>query len=252
MVKLAREQVEQLKDWFHEEAPGYLVGQHILSTGHGTVWTDHWPAPRALFLQTSDNFVLFGQPEALSADLLRTQIQGFVEAPDVFMPLLKTAFPDLKTWPRVVYALEGAPHLLDASGSLIRPLSAIDTEQVKAWAREVPWICETWGGPAGLATSSYAWGAFVTDQLISIACSFFIGTRHEEIGVATHPEFRGRGISPACAGRLCEDIRQRGRQAIWSTGVDWTASIRVAEKLGFQFLRNETLYVAGMDISSPS
>ena len=160
----------------------------------------------------------------------------------------RSTFPGLKTWPRVVYVLEGTAKLIDVDGILIRPLSAIDIDQVEAWARDMPWICDTWGGPAGLSTSGAAWGAFVADQLVSIACSFFVGTRHEEIGVATHPAFRGRGLSPACARRLCEDIRQRGRQTIWSTGTDWAASLRVAEKLGLRFLQHETLFVVGIEI----
>ena len=59
-------------------------------------------------------------------------------------------------------------------------------------------------------------------------------------------EFRGRGLSTACASALCGDIIARGHTPSWSTSTDNVASIRVAEKLGFTLQRHDLLYLVGV------
>ncbi len=68
-------------------------------------------------------------------------------------------------------------------------------------------------------------------QLVTVACTFFLGKTYEEIGVATELTFRGLGLSPACVPALCRGIQARGHQVSWTTSPDSRASIRVAEKL---------------------
>jgi hypothetical protein len=41
--------------------------------------------------------------------------------------------------------------------------------------------------------SGYAWGAFVHAQLAAVACSFFVGSLYEEVGVVTEAAHRGQG-----------------------------------------------------------
>jgi predicted GNAT family acetyltransferase len=103
-----------------------------------------------------------------------------------------------------------------------------------------------------LAASGYAWGAFRQGRLAAVACSFFVGVHYEDIGVLTLPTERGRGLSVACAGALCADIQQRGRQPSWSTSPDNTASLRVAEKLGFTVHRRDRLLVVGYPMPQPA
>ena len=99
---------------------------------------------------------------------------------------------------------------------MVRRIQAGDVHHLCGLGLESAWISGTWGGPAGLASSGHAWGAFAEGRLISVACSFFVGERYEEVGVVTEPEFRGLGLSVACAGALCTDIRNRGRTPSWT------------------------------------
>jgi predicted GNAT family acetyltransferase len=96
-----------------------------------------------------------------------------------------------------------------------------------------------------------AWGGFIGGRLAAVACTFFAGRGHEEIGVVTEPGYRGRGLSAACAAGLCGDIVARGRIPSWTTSPDNAASMRVAEKLGFTFQRRDVLYVVGIPIPAP-
>jgi RimJ/RimL family protein N-acetyltransferase len=209
---------------------------------------DRWPDPRAVLVETAGNYSLAGDPNALTPTSLQPHIAGFVEVPEPFVPLLRAAFPDVTVWDRVILELPGKPRFSLPPDQHIRRLGPADTTQIEGLDQESDWIGKTWGGPAGLAASGYAWGAFAGGRLVSVACPFFVGQRYEDIGVVTEPEYRGQGLSVACAGAVCQDILDRGRQASWSTSPDNLASLRVAEKLGFSFQRYDHLYVVGITI----
>jgi predicted GNAT family acetyltransferase len=151
----------------------------------------------------------------------------------------------------VVYVLDHHQPQMRRHDMSIRRLHAGDTAHVAQLSPDLAWIAKTWGGAAGLAGSGYAWGALVHAQLAAVACSFFVGSGFEEVGVVTEAAYRGQGLSVACADALCQDIERRAKQASWSTSPDNRASIRVAEKLGFRFARDDRLYVCGTEIPTP-
>jgi GNAT superfamily N-acetyltransferase len=252
MIQLTIQQRTTLRNWFLPDRPGPLIGLHLLNTGHGTAWADRWPDPQALFVETAGNGSLAGDPTALTPVLIRPIVSGFVEAPRAFLPLLQEAFADLVVWERVIYTLPTVPTYTQPNGFTIRRLTGADAHHLADLSQESFWISKTWGGPAGLAASGYAWGAFAGNQLAAVANVFFVGDRYEEIGVVTEPAFRGLGLSVACSGALCEEIRARDHLPSWTTSPDNSASKRVAEKLGFQWVRNDYLYVIGSSVPKPA
>jgi predicted GNAT family acetyltransferase len=92
---------------------------------------------------------------------------------------------------------------------------------------------------------------FQGSRLVAAACPFFVGTVYEDVGVATEPGSRGQGLSTACAGAVCQDVRDRGHVPSWTTSPGNTASLRVAAKLGFSLRRRDRLLVAGVPIPEP-
>jgi GNAT superfamily N-acetyltransferase len=249
MRALTAAQAQLLGPWFADERPGPLVAPHVVATGHGRLLVDRWPAPRAVFAQAGENFQLYGAGEALSiSDLRALALDGFLAAPPAFEALVRAAYGDVKVWARVILSLPGWARLA-AAGPEVRPLNSDDAARVGGLEADMAWIASTFGGPAGLAASGYAWGAFGGDgALRSVACSFFIGERYEDIGVATASDARGQGLSPACAAALCRDIRARGRTPSWSTTPDNRNSLRVAAKLGFVREREDRLLVINRPI----
>jgi RimJ/RimL family protein N-acetyltransferase len=248
MILLTPQQCAVLSDVFASEAPGPMVASHVIQTGNGSVWVDRWPAPRAIMAEIAGNYSLSGDPQALYAADLRERIRGFVAAPPEWLPALESAFPTLTRWERVILVLRSDPHFTLPDNYLVRHLTITDAHHLWGLSPAAAWITKAWGGPAGLASSGYAWGAFADGQLVSIACTFLVGSRHEDLGVATEPGFVGRGLSTACAGALCEDVLRRGRRATWATSPDNLASLRVAAKLGFTMQRHDWLYVIGVPI----
>jgi GNAT superfamily N-acetyltransferase len=252
MIQLTPHQTTTLKKWFLPDQPGPLVGLHVIHTGNGTCFVDRWPNPRAVLMETGGNYSLAGDPETLKAADLKGRISGFVEAPEQFVPLLRATFFNMEMWDRVILELQTKPRFLLPRDQLVHRLGPPDSHHLRRLSPEVAWIGKTWGGLSGLASSGYAWGAFVDDQLVSVACTFFMGERYEDLGVVTEPGYRGLGLSVACAGALCEDILGRGRQPSWSTSPDNIASLRVAEKLGFSIQRRDRLYVVGISVPKPA
>jgi RimJ/RimL family protein N-acetyltransferase len=252
MILLTPEQTATLKNWFLPERPGPLIGSHVIHTGNGVCFVDRWPAPQVVLVETAGNYTLLGQAQALIPVDIQPHIKGFVETSEAFVPLLKAAFPDVRAWPRVVFAQRDPAGLVTVNDDAVRRLGPSDTHLLQSLDPESAWISKTWGGPGGLARSGFGWGAFVAGQLASVACTFFLGETYEEIGVVTEPRFRGLGLSTACARALCHDIRARGHQPSWTTSPDNSASIRVAEKLGFIGQRNDWLYVVGIEIPKPA
>lgn len=252
MLQLTPDQMRILRDWFVPDRPGPMVGLHVLQTGNGACFVDRWPSPRVALADSAGNFSLVGDLDALNAEDLKNRIIGFVEAPERFVPLLRTAFPGMNVWDRMIFELNAAPKLSIPAEQVIRRLVPADVFHLWGLSPEINWICNTWGGPAGLAASGRAWGAFADDRLVSVACTFYVGERYEDIGVVTEKESRGLGLSVACAGKLCEDIQSRGRRPSWTTSPDNTASQRVAEKLGFSLQRRDFLYVIGAPIPKPA
>ena len=101
------------------------------------------------------------------------------------------------------------------------------------------------------AVREHGWGAFQEGELVAVACTFFAGARYYELGVATAPGHRGRGLATACAWHAMGHAVSAGRIASWSTSPDNRASRRIAEKLGFALLRHDALYAIGIAPPQP-
>jgi RimJ/RimL family protein N-acetyltransferase len=235
----------QLRSWFLPDAPGPLVGLHVLNTGKGAIFVDRWPNPKAVLADTAANYQLLGEPSAFSPEELRTHLDGFVEASDAFEPVLREAFPTLTVWQRVILELATGESSPPEVAAEVRKLTMDDSHHVVGLSSDLTWIADTWGGPPGVAASGYAYGAFVDGRLVSVADSFFVGDSYEDIGVVTEPAFRRQNLSAACVAALCNDIISRGRRPSWSTSPDNIGSLSVARKLGFTKNRDDRILVVG-------
>ena len=248
MITLDPSQLKGFAGWFTPERPGYLVGSHVLNTGCGLAWADRSPNGRALLAEVAGNYQFYGDPQAFTPQELAPLLKGFIECPLEFEPLLQAACPDLVAWERVVYQLEDLRPISTPAGVEIRRLEETDALELAGLSPESNWVVKTLGGVSGATKSGMAWGAFVEGKLASIACPFFVGIQYEDLGVATEPPYRGRGLSTACTYALIQDVLQRGKRVSWNTSRDNLASIRVAEKLGFRFVRTDRLFVTGVEI----
>jgi GNAT superfamily N-acetyltransferase len=80
------------------------------------------------------------------------------------------------------------------------------------------------------------------EEIISEAYASALGDQYAEIGGITREDYRGRGYAPIACAYLIEASERRGYQAYWSCDADHTASIRVAQKLGFRQEKNYDIF----------
>lgn len=252
MRQLDPKELASLERCWLPDRPGPLVALHAIRTGNGTAFADRWPEPRVILASAGGNFSLSGDAGALRPEDLEGRVEGFLDAPREFEPLLREAFPGLHAWERVMHELRGDPPLVAAQGATLRGLGPEDEWRLWGLRTDTSWIAKTWGGPAGLAGSRRAFGALLGGELASVAAPFFVGDRYVDIGVVTERARRGRGLSPACAAALARDLLAQGVRPSWTTSPDNAASLRVAAKLGFERARSDVLYVIGEPVPLPA
>lgn len=74
----------------------------------------------------------------------------------------------------------------------------------------------------------------VSNRVVAIGYTSAISGGYADIGVHTAAEWRGRGFATACASMVANRVQSMGLKPVWSTSGDNPASIKIAEKLGFE------------------
>jgi RimJ/RimL family protein N-acetyltransferase len=254
MQKLPTDLWPRLRPYFGDDRAGNLLGPHTLGTGHGEWWVDSWPQPAVLLVFVGGNMALLGDPGAASrgflAEFVRERLQSweriFVDAPGPWEPLVVDTLAPLQRWPRVSLRLvERSPHEPALHACEVRLLNSEDVPALSALSEELHWIGDAWGGLAGLASSERAWGAWPEGRLASVAAPGLVGHEIEDLFVVTESRARRRGHSTACAARVIRDVTESGKTATWTTWPSNRASLRVAQKLGFERVGEDHAWIAG-------
>jgi len=257
MQVLARELWPQLRRSFGSGRIGLLIAPHVLNTGVGEWWVDRWPLPRASMLFVGGNLALQGDCEAVDpgfiaaivAQRLRSWDRILIEVNGDWERIALAVVAPLQRWPRVILRLrmQRSP-LEEATAVMFRRLGPGDADALLTLSASIQWIGDTWGGLAELARSGRAWAAWSDGRPASVAAPGFVGDIVEDISVVTEPQFRGRGLSTACAALVMNDIARGGKEPIWTTWPANAASLRVAEKLGFAKSHEDHAWIAGQPL----
>ncbi|MFI1798056.1 GNAT family N-acetyltransferase [Streptomyces sp. NPDC020379] len=226
--------------------------EHVTLTGHGSWWADDPADPRAAAVSCAGHAILAGDPRRTAPEELACLTGHYVAAPDRFLPLLGAAFHRLVPWERMIWIRSDPPPAVRLGpGTTVRRLLPRDTQALRTLGPDLAWTSASWGGPAGLAASGRCWGAFREGQLLSLACTFFAGSRYEDIAVATLPGARGRGLASACVEALCADLTTRGRVPSWTCSRDNHASRHLATRTGFRVVHEYVHYAVGAAVVPP-
>lgn len=124
---------------------------------------------------------------------------------------------------------------------LVRRLTLADLTLLEAAPRELQGA--GFGSPRGLLTEGVVAGAVVEGRVVAIAHTSSYSERHADVGVFTHPGWRGRGLATAAAALVVRQVQAAGRTPVWSAGEDNFASLRVAHKLGFVEVSRRTYVI---------
>ncbi len=94
-----------------------------------------------------------------------------------------------------------------------------------------------------MVTEGIAAGAVVDSNIVAIAHTYAETNLHTDIGVSTIEAWRKNGFATAAASLVAQEIQAKGKVPVWSCGEDNTASLRVAQKLGFTEIGHRTYVI---------
>jgi len=113
----------------------------------------------------------------------------------------------------------------------VRLLTRADYDLLEA--AEAEFRGSLWGSTRNLLEEGIIACGIVGGQVVATALVSGCSARYVDIGVYTHPAYRGQGMATAAASLVAEQVQGAGRVPVWSAGAHNTASLRVARKLGF-------------------
>ena len=91
--------------------------------------------------------------------------------------------------------------------------------------------------------------AIVDGVIVSIARATGWSERHVDVGVDTLKPYRRRGFARAAASLVTSRIQEEGQIPVWSTGHFNTASLKIAEQLGFVEIPRRTYVVTDKTVT---
>ena len=103
----------------------------------------------------------------------------------------------------------------------------------------------SFGGLPVLLAEGVVAGAVVSGKIVATARTGALTDRYADIGASTKAEWRRRGLATAAASIVARRIQETGRTPVWTCGEDNMASLRVAQKLGFEEVARLTYVIRG-------
>ena len=84
----------------------------------------------------------------------------------------------------------------------------------------------------------------ISGRVIAIGYTSAISGGYADVGVHTSADWRGRGFATACASLVANRAQRMGLTPVWSTSDDNPASIKIAEKIGFERVSSRAYLIA--------
>lgn len=95
------------------------------------------------------------------------------------------------------------------------------------------YILEYWGSISRFLQHGFGYCLLHRDKIASECISIFASPNYAEIDIATHPDYRGMGLAHRAGELFIEHCLEHGLIPKWDCDIDNIASIKLAEKLGF-------------------
>jgi GNAT superfamily N-acetyltransferase len=105
---------------------------------------------------------------------------------------------------------------------------------------EIRWM---WPSEERFFTHGFGVAAVVGGDIACWCTAEYASPTYWGIGIATMPQYEGRGIATASAARFVQEAIARGLTACWECGRANEASVRVAEKVGFALQSDDRYWI---------
>ena len=120
-------------------------------------------------------------------------------------------------------------------GSEMRPITAtlLEGEDMENADQVRGWVLSFWQSLEAFEAKGVGYCVVYGETIASWCLSVFVSGRNYELGLATAPDFRGRGLAKRTAAACAEACLGRGLKVHWHCLEENYPSRRVAEKVGF-------------------
>lgn len=98
-------------------------------------------------------------------------------------------------------------------------------------------ICGMWGNINNFLQHGFGSVAITNNTIASFCTAEFLGHTRCGIGIATHPQYQNQGFATATASHMIQQALARNLIPHWECRTSNQASVRLAEKLGFQLIK---------------
>lgn len=230
-------------DW-HLSAAAVLAG-----TCPGQVYADDTASPRAAFIFSPEGEFLAGEPNAEFADALGQLIASNPEehdslhivcSEDGWLPHLTTIMGGLEPLAeeRRYYEFSAPSVAVPAvpAGFAVVPVDAalLARRELRNHAAVAEWGMVNWGGPEDFLARGVGMVVLQDDTIASWCLMDCAVGPHCEIGIATDPDYRRRGLAALATAATVEACLARGFTRIgWHCWTRNLGSRHTAERVGF-------------------
>lgn len=117
----------------------------------------------------------------------------------------------------------------------VRLINPSDADGLNMTFAEYSWIWEFFGSPEALLKQGQAAAAFIDGKMACVASTLAFTDNYCELGVATLPEFRGKGLALECCRALSQaQFEYFNRLPCWRTNTGNVGSWKTARNLGLK------------------
>jgi RimJ/RimL family protein N-acetyltransferase len=140
-------------------------------------------------------------------------------------------------WRRAYHFLGNAPdpETVLSSGYALRRMDAalLEDDRMANTGEARGWVLSFWRSLADFERDGFGYCAIAAQGVASWCLTVFAAGGAYELGLATAPEHRGRGLATAVAAACISECLSRGATPHWQCEEANPASMTVAEKVGF-------------------
>lgn len=153
--------------------------------------------------------------------------------PQSLLPMVKRYWPVLFAVPILFLAAPADWRPPQTADLRVRFMQQQDAGLFRQVFAAEDWLWEFFPSVEDLLTLGQVAAAFIDGELASVASTLTFTDHYCELGVATRPEFRGRGLALECARALSRSqFEQFGRRPCWRTQIGNIGSWKTAHRLG--------------------
>lgn len=152
----------------------------------------------------------------------------------------------LRKIPRYAYTLDAALYQALPRTHPAYPIQRIDAKSITMSTEfQQAYYEEYWGSVPSFLANGIGFCMLDGEQIVGEATAIFQSTTTAEVDIFTHPAYRGKGIAKQLAMTFIDHCLARSITPHWDCDVSNTASIVLAEKIGFTARKPYAIYIRG-------